>query len=145
MDEAVASWRRQRRAALLAMRRTIPAAERHRTAEIIASKLDALVRPKGRQIIGLYWPIKHEINLLHWAETLADRGGVVLCLPVVVTPRSPLEYWRWVKSEPLSRGFWDIPVPAHRDVMIPDLVLAPMIGFDKANYRLGYGSGCCGA
>lgn len=41
----------------------------------------------------------------------------------------------------MARGIWDIPVPARRDVVIPDLMLAPMVGFDRANYRLGYGGG----
>ena len=41
----------------------------------------------------------------------------------------------------MERGIWDIPVPARRDVVIPDLMLAPLVGFDRANYRLGYGGG----
>ena len=62
---------------------------------------------------------------------------MVLCLPVVVARNAPLEYWRWRQGDPFDRGFWDIPVPARRDVVIPDLMLAPMVGFDRANYRLG--------
>ena len=141
MDPAVASWRRQQRASLLAVREALSLEERQRAASAVAEKLDALIAPGGHAIIGLYWPIKHEIDLLHWASGLARRPGIVLCLPVVVTPRAPLEYRRWTQGEPLERGAWDIPVPARRDVVMPDLMLAPLVGFDGDNYRLGYGGG----
>jgi 5-formyltetrahydrofolate cyclo-ligase len=140
-DAEVLAWRRRRRAALLAARQEMPLEERQLAARIIAERLDALVAARYVANVGLYWPIKHEINLLPWAEALARRKNTVLCLPVVVTKRAPLEYWRWSQGDQLARGIWDIPIPTHRDVVVPDLVLAPLVGFDKANYRLGYGGG----
>lgn len=141
MDPAIATWRREQRTALLAQRQAMPLEERRRATQIVADKLDALVATCRPAAIGLYWPIKHEINLLPWAEALARRNNMTLCLPVVVTRNEPLEYWRWTQGEALARGIWDIPIPAHRDVVTPDLVLAPLVGFDQANYRLGYGGG----
>jgi 5-formyltetrahydrofolate cyclo-ligase len=141
MDPAIARWRRQQRTALLAQRQSLDAEARQHAAGVIARKLDALVAAKQPASIGLYWPIKHEINILPWADALARRTNVVLALPVVVTQNEPLEYWRWSQGEPLARGFWDIPIPGHRDMLTPDLMLAPLVGFDKANYRLGYGGG----
>ena len=91
--------------------------------------------------LGLYWPIKQEINLIPWASTHEEQGRLSLCLPVVVTPKAPLEYWRWTPGDALARGIWNIPVPARRDVVLPDLLLAPLVGFDQARYRLGYGGG----
>ncbi len=41
----------------------------------------------------------------------------------------------------MRAGFWNILTPERRDVLRPDLVLAPLVGFDRANYRLGYGGG----
>jgi 5-formyltetrahydrofolate cyclo-ligase len=38
-------------------------------------------------------------------------------------------------------GVYDIPFPKARDILLPDLVLAPPVGFDAARYRLGYGGG----
>jgi 5-formyltetrahydrofolate cyclo-ligase len=141
MDPTVNGWRREQRAILLALRQAMPLDERQRAAEIIALKLDDIIATRGIATIGLYWPIKQEINLLAWAHELARRGDVDLCLPVVVTPKAPLEYWRWTQGEALARGIWNIPVPAQRDVVLPDLMLAPVVGFDRANYRLGYGGG----
>jgi 5,10-methenyltetrahydrofolate synthetase len=141
MNGEVADWRRLKRAALLAMRQAMPPDARRRAAHTVAARLDDFVASRRYTTIGLYWPIKHEINLLPWADALARRSGIALCLPVVVERRAPLEYWRWRQGEALDRGIWDIPIPARRDVVTPDLMLAPLVGFDQANYRLGYGGG----
>jgi 5-formyltetrahydrofolate cyclo-ligase len=44
-------------------------------------------------------------------------------------------------GEPLANGVWNIPVPATTDEVVPDIVIAPVVGFDRACYRLGYGGG----
>jgi 5-formyltetrahydrofolate cyclo-ligase len=36
---------------------------------------------------------------------------------------------------------WNIPVPAEGEGIVPDVVIAPIVGFDRACYRLGYGGG----
>jgi 5,10-methenyltetrahydrofolate synthetase len=141
MDAQIATWRRQQRAVLLAKREAISSETRQQAAQYVAARLNEYIAASGCSSIGLYWPIKHEINLRSWAQDLAHGNKVVLCLPVVVARKAPLEYWRWQHGEKLARGIWDIPVPARRDVVIPDLMLAPLVGFDRANYRLGYGGG----
>ncbi len=141
MDPTVNTWRRDQRARLLALRQATSPEERQRAATIVAGHLDDLVARHGIASVGLYWPIKQEINLLARANELARRANLVLCLPVVVTPKAPLEYWRWNQGDALTPGVWNIPVPARRDVVHPDLMLAPLVGFDRANFRLGYGGG----
>jgi 5-formyltetrahydrofolate cyclo-ligase len=141
MDQGVASWRRRQRERLLAVRQAVSPDERRRATEVLADRLDSVVRLLKPSRIGIYWPIKHEINLVPWARTQARRDGATLCLPVVVTPKAPLEYWRWTPGEPMRPGIWNIPVPVSEEVATPDLVLAPLVGFDHAGYRLGYGGG----
>jgi 5,10-methenyltetrahydrofolate synthetase len=141
MNPSVASWRRQQRAALLMKREAMSAEERSRAATAVAEKLDRLVAERGSTIIGIYWPIRNELNLIPWARALTRRSETILCLPVVVAPNAPLEYWRWQPGGPMRAGIWNIPNPAERDVLLPDLVLAPLVGFDLENYRLGYGGG----
>ena len=141
MGPEVTAWRRSQRTMLLARREAMPQEARQHAAQAVASRLDEFVAARGYSSIGLYWPIKHEINLLSWAQALAQRSGVVLCLPVVVKRQAPLEYWRWRQGEPLGRGIWDIPIPTRRNVVLPALMLAPLVGFDRNNYRLGYGGG----
>ena len=41
----------------------------------------------------------------------------------------------------MQRGFWNIPVPLERQCVIPDALLIPLVGYDAAGYRLGYGGG----
>ena len=145
MDRTVAAWRRQLRTDLIAQRQTIPLDVRRRAAEVIGERLTRLLATLGRSGVrlrfGFYWPIRHEINLLPWARALAQTNHATLCLPVVVRPGSPLEYWQWTPDTKMQPGFWNIPVPVDRHVVTPNVVLAPLVGYDAARYRLGYGGG----
>jgi 5-formyltetrahydrofolate cyclo-ligase len=62
-------------------------------------------------------------------------------LPVVVEKHAPVEFWRWRPEVPMSRGLFNIPIPAEREVVAPDVLIVPLVGFDGAGYRLGYGGG----
>ena len=62
-------------------------------------------------------------------------------MPAVVDRKGPLEYRLWRPGELLVAGVWDIPVPEKREIAVPDAVLAPLVGFDRQCYRLGYGGG----
>ena len=41
----------------------------------------------------------------------------------------------------MQSGVWGIQIPARRDVVTPDLMIAPLLGFDRDRYRLGNGGG----
>ncbi|HEX7968557.1 MAG TPA: 5-formyltetrahydrofolate cyclo-ligase, partial [Stellaceae bacterium] len=41
----------------------------------------------------------------------------------------------------MESGAFDIPAPKARQVVRPDILVVPLVGFDAANYRLGYGGG----
>ena len=41
----------------------------------------------------------------------------------------------------MQTGIWNIPIPKERDVLMPDAVIVPLVGFDGSRYRLGYGGG----
>ena len=73
-------------------------------------------------------------------ESLIAAGWVV-ALPVVVDKQGPLEYRTWRPGENLISGVWDIPIPEKREIVILTMVLAPLVGFDRSSYRLGYGGG----
>lgn len=140
----VARWRKAERARLLAMRAAMPVAERHAAAEAIAGRLDTLLAARFQTVEGLtlsaWWPIKAELNLRHWLESLISRGAQV-ALPVVVTPAAPLLFRLWTPDCKMVQGFWKIPVPADGPEVVPDVTLAPVVGWDAAGYRLGYGGG----
>jgi len=134
------AWRREQRRQLLEARNTLPlATRREHTARLVAN-LDRMLGTQPMRVLGIYWPIKREINLMDWAVALSEQRDVILALPVVTAPRAPLEYWRWRPSDRMTRGVWNIPVPAERTVVNPDVVLAPVVGFQGC-WRLGYGGG----
>jgi 5,10-methenyltetrahydrofolate synthetase len=41
----------------------------------------------------------------------------------------------------MERGIWNIPQPATPETLVPELALAPVVGFTEDCYRLGYGGG----
>lgn len=135
----VAAWRREKRKELYAARKAMTAAQRHEAAEKIAIGLDEHCRRHRPALVGLYWPIKYEPNLLSWARERAR--DLRFCLPVVVSREQPLEFWRWSPGDPMQSSVWDIQVPARRDVVTPDVMIAPLLGFDRDRYRLGNGGG----
>ena len=90
--------------------------------------------------LGIYWPVRGEIDVRELAIEHLSRGGRV-ALPVVVTKSAPVEFWSWQPGMPMSRGVWNIPVPEQRDVVNPDALIVPLVGFDPQRFRLGYGGG----
>jgi 5-formyltetrahydrofolate cyclo-ligase len=134
------AWRRGERQRLLALRSGIPPAERRLRSDRIEAQLRALLSERPGMTLGVYWPFRAEFDprpLIDWL--IAEGSGVAL--PVVIDKKGPLEYRAWRPGEPLVDGVWNIPVPEKRDVVIPQAVLAPLVGFDRDCYRLGYGGG----
>ena len=140
----MACWRKAERVRLLAERAALPVAVRQAAAEAIAGHLDTLLAKRFSTVEGLtisaWWPIKAELNLRHWLEALLVRGARV-ALPVVVTPATPLAFRLWTPECKMVQGFWKIPIPADGPQVVPDITLAPVVGWDGAGYRLGYGGG----
>jgi 5-formyltetrahydrofolate cyclo-ligase len=137
--DAVKLWRRGERERLIALRQALPAADRRCWSERILASLRTLLADRPG-VLGVYWPFRAEIDprpLIDWAVA-AGRG---IALPVVVDKKGPLEYRAWRPGEPLVDGVWNIPVPENGAVVTPRVVLAPLVGFDPACYRLGYGGG----
>jgi 5-formyltetrahydrofolate cyclo-ligase len=115
-----------------ALRRT--RAERARQRLLVAADLSRFAT------LGVYWPVRGEIDVLGIAAAHLARGGRV-ALPVVVQPFAPVEFWSWQPGAPMSRGVWNIPIPAQREVLAPEALIVPLVGFDARGYRLGYGGG----
>ena len=138
--DALKAWRRAERKRLLALRLALPPAARRVASRAIAEQVYAVLAERPCITVGAYWPFQGEFD----PRPLIDRliaGGWRAALPAVVDRKGPLEYRRWRPGEPLVAGVWDIPVPERREIAVPDAVLAPLVGFDRQCYRLGYGGG----
>jgi 5,10-methenyltetrahydrofolate synthetase len=136
----VARWRKSERERLIAERLAVPAEVRARHGEAIsAGVLDEIGDVRGR-IVSAYWPFRGEPDLRPLLAEVTARGGRT-ALPVVIEKGRPLEFHLWQAGDALGRGVWNIPIPAEPRPCAPDIVLAPVVGFDPACYRLGYGGG----
>jgi 5,10-methenyltetrahydrofolate synthetase len=136
----IARWRKAERERLISGRLAVTAETRARYSASIAATLHRLIgRPRGR-IVSLYWPFRGEPDLRTWLEQIGGRGGRT-ALPVVVAKHQPMVFRAWRHGEPLERGIWGIPAPSGGEEVVPDIVIAPLVGFDREGYRLGYGGG----
>jgi 5-formyltetrahydrofolate cyclo-ligase len=136
----VRTWRVQMRQYLIGERLRRAQPERAAQAERIKARLRELVDLAAHATIGIYWPVRGEVDLRDLALEHLRRGGRI-GLPVVVQPAAPVEFWSWTEDAPMRPGVWNIPIPAERVVLAPELLLVPLVGFDRSNYRLGYGGG----
>jgi 5-formyltetrahydrofolate cyclo-ligase len=136
----VARWRKAERERLIAARLAIPAEQRAVMGTQIAEHIDGLIGDPYGKIVSLYWPFRGEPDLRAWIASITERGATA-ALPVVVEKGQPLTFRAYRPGDRLQKGVWNIPIPAEGAEVVPDVVLAPVVGFDPANFRLGYGGG----
>lgn len=139
-EQDIKLWRRRERSRLIAMRQAISSELRQQWTASVEQRLSALLQALPGRMLGVYWPVRGEIDLRPLAERLIAQGWRV-ALPAVADPHGPLEYRHWQPGAAMTGGAFDIPVPVGAEVVRPDIVLAPLVGFDAARYRLGYGAG----
>lgn len=134
-------WRQAERERLLEARLRIPTEVRRRHDRAIRTALENEAGPLEGRTVSVYWPFRGEPDVRPFMETVCARKGR-LALPAVVERAEPLVFRRWEPGGPLEEGVWGIPVPpASAEPVVPDLIVVPVVGFDDACYRLGYGGG----
>jgi 5-formyltetrahydrofolate cyclo-ligase len=109
--------------------------------EALALRGLPFVRDVRHEAISGFFPYQSEISLLPLL-TLLHGAGWTTAMPVVMGPGQPLIFRSWAPGEPVTPGIWEIPVPLETAAEIqPDVLLVPMLAFDRGGYRLGYGGG----
>jgi 5-formyltetrahydrofolate cyclo-ligase len=136
----VGPWRKSERERLIRERQAITSEQRHKWDEQIGRVLCQFLAELRGAVLSIYWPFRGEPDLRFLLPELRAKY-VTIALPVVVEKGRPLQFREWKEGDRLERGVWNIPIPAEGKVVRPEIVLAPVVGFDRAAYRLGYGGG----
>ena len=112
----------------------------HEAEASLARHLVAVLLDLEPESIGLYWPHRSEFNAV--AGVLADAGLAKLPKSLPYARRTPLamEFRAWDGTPPTIVDECGIPAGTGAP-MVPDVVLAPCVGFTRDGYRLGYGRG----
>jgi 5-formyltetrahydrofolate cyclo-ligase len=139
-DSSINSIKAELRRAAIARRDAFSAEARQNAAEAIAARTFPLaVAP--RTIVSGFMPLKSEISPLPLMQKLA-ASGARLALPVIAGRGKPLIMRSWNFGDELDRGQWNIrePKPEAAEVE-PDILLVPLLAFDRSGHRIGYGAG----
>jgi len=136
----LSEWRRARRQRLIAAREALESAALERLRRRIDAALERSFSGLATARLAFCWPIRGEYDSRHLARTLRGRGALT-ALPVVVAPRQPLVFREWHPGVDLAMGALGIRYPKASAEVVPEAVLLPMNGWDRAGYRLGYGGG----
>ena len=92
-------------------------------------------------VVSGFSAIRDEIDPAALLERLHGEGHH-LCLPVMQGKGLPLVFRAWSPGDAMGKVQWGIAEPLpNKPVLEPDIVLVPLLAFDAAGYRLGYGGG----
>jgi 5-formyltetrahydrofolate cyclo-ligase len=128
------------RAAALARRDALSAAQRQAAAQAVGSRPFPIDVAAGMVVAG-YAPIRSEFDPRPLLAALAASGAIT-ALPVIVGRDQPLTFRSWEPGASLVSGPLGILEPSpDAPVVIPDIVLVPLAAFDRAGHRIGYGGG----
>jgi 5-formyltetrahydrofolate cyclo-ligase len=124
----------------LARRDALPAQTRAAAGRAIAARPFPVAVSPGMIVSG-FMPLKSEISPIPLMRTLADAGAQ-LALPVVAGRGKPLIMRGFAFGQSLVAGVWGIREPGlEAPEVFPDIVIAPLLAFDRRGYRIGYGAG----
>lgn len=138
------SERQALRTALLAKRKAyvaaLPASVRNLAFRVLPSPVLAQIPPGAR--IAVYRAMGSEAPTANLLDYLHD-SGFLLCLPRLgKTISDDMEFADWAPGDMLVPGQMKIPQPsAEADTVVPDVVLTPLVGFDRKLERIGHGAG----
>jgi len=98
------------------------------------------INPQPDQIVAAYWPKDKEFDTYPILEQLMEQG-IICALPVVQKDRKILKFAQWDETIDLQKGAFGILEPSIQKWITPDIIIVPLLAFDRRGYRLGFGGG----
>ena len=92
-----------------------------------------------QKTIGGYYPINFEIDSLELMKKF-EKNKFIISLPII-KKNFEMDFYKWSFSDPLKINKYGIPEPETKNIVYPDILLIPLVAFDKNLNRLGYGGG----
>jgi 5-formyltetrahydrofolate cyclo-ligase len=125
--------KKEARRAAFARRKVAFAARRGNEARLLA---EVLAGHRGRAMSG-FMPMRTEIDPL---QAMAAHKGPV-GVPVIMGKGLPLRFRLWAPDARMVEGEFGALVPESGDWIVPEVLIVPLLAFDRRGYRLGYGGG----
>ena len=92
-----------------------------------------------KKVVGGYYPVNFEVDDLELLKKFKKKGFSI-ALPVI-KENFQMNFYKWSFSDPLKINKYGIPEPKNKNIVWPDILLVPLVAFDKNLNRLGYGGG----
>jgi 5-formyltetrahydrofolate cyclo-ligase len=92
-----------------------------------------------KKTVGGYYPVNFEVDDLDLLKKFKKKG-LNISLPVI-KKNFQMDFYEWSFSDPLKINKYGIPEPEAKNIVYPDILLVPLVAFDKNLNRLGYGGG----
>ena len=92
------------------------------------------------KIVGGYYPVNFEIDILEILENLENKIGIQISLPVI-KKNNEMDFYNWSTKNILKLNKYGIPEPEKIKKVFPDIIFVPVVAFDNRLYRIGYGGG----
>ena len=93
---------------------------------------------KGK-ILGGYYSFNYEVDVLRILEDF-ERYNYNITLPKI-KKNFKMDFFDWSTNEPLFVNKYGIPEPISNKIKFPDILLVPLVAYDKNLNRVGYGGG----
>ena len=123
-----------------ALRRAAHQAGAVAAAHALVEAFERCVTVPPDAVVAGYWPAGSELDVRPLLARLHARGHR-LVLPVVIERDAPLIFRAWQPGDPVIKGNGAFVPDAGAPRLDPDLLLVPLVGFDRAGTRLGQGAG----
>ena len=103
------------------------------------NKVFSLIKKNNltKKSIGGYFPVNYEVDDLVILKEFAKKNYQI-SLPVI-KKNFNMNFYKWSFNDPLRINQYGIPEPNSKKLIYPDIILVPLVAFDKNLNRLGYG------